>query len=78
MKGTVQLGDLVVGEERVEVEEGPEREGGAPGQTDEEEEQEIESPGPGSVAEVGPAPEGVPAGVVSDVISLHKVDRPVS
>ena len=38
VKGTVQLGDLVVGEERVEVEEGPEREGGAPGQADEEEE----------------------------------------
>ena len=77
MKGTVELGDLVVREEGVDVEEGPEREGGAPGQTDQEEEQEVESPGPGSVAEVGPPPEGVSAGVESDVISLHQVDWPV-
>ena len=78
MKGTVELGDLVVREEGVHVEEGPEREGGAPGQTDQEEEQEVESPGPSSVAEVGPPPEGVSAGVGRDVISLHQVDWAVS
>ena len=42
VQGAVELGNLVVREERVDVEQGSQGEGGAPGQADQEEEQKVE------------------------------------
>ena len=74
---TVELGHFVIREEGVEIAEGSEGEGRAPGQHNREQEEEVEGPGPGATAEVCPPPERVPGRVLEDVLFSDKIDRPV-